>query len=174
MPPSRATSTWPSPSSRARRRLPRSARCKFGKSRTEPGSCWRGRGSGCRRKAEGRPGCAGASPSAGGLGGPSRPPMSPKGRHHLRREALELLEDHRLRRADRLTDVDDLQAGVLVLDLHELRGEEPARARLVWVDMPGDPAQCSSPGRAASRANEKEITMVITLSHGGPTIYRSA
>src|SRR5712692_761135 len=40
--------------------------------------------------------------------------------------------------------------------------------------MPGDPAQCSSPGRAASRANEKETTMAITLSHGGPTIYRSA
>src|SRR4029077_5402576 len=45
-----------------------------------------------------------------------------EGRHDLCREALELLEDHRLRRAHRLTDVDDLEAGVLVLDLHELLG----------------------------------------------------
>jgi hypothetical protein len=42
-------------------------------------------------------------------------------------EALELLEDHRLRRADRLAHVDDLEAGVLVLDLHELLGDELGR-----------------------------------------------
>ena len=30
---------------------------------------------GTLREFEGRPGCAGASPSAGGLGGPSRPPI---------------------------------------------------------------------------------------------------
>ena len=33
-------------------------------------------------------------------------------RHDLRREALELLQNHGLRRADRLPDVDDLEAGV--------------------------------------------------------------
>src|SRR6185369_425147 len=52
-------------------------------------------------------------------------------RHDLRREALELLENHGLRRADRLPDVDDLETGVLVLDLHQLlrdllrRADEP-------------------------------------------------
>ena len=36
-----------------------------------------------------------------------------EGRHDLCREALELLEDHRLRRADGLPDVDDLEPGYL-------------------------------------------------------------
>src|SRR5437667_12788463 len=42
----------------------------------------------------------------------SWPPMSLEGRHDLRREALELLQNHRLGRADRLADVDDLQTRV--------------------------------------------------------------
>ena len=45
-------------------------------------------------------------------------------RHDLGREALELLEDHRLGRADGLADVDDFEARVLVLDLHELLGDQ--------------------------------------------------
>jgi len=40
--------------------------------------------------------------------------------------------DHGLRRADGLADVDHLQAGVLVLDLHELLGDQLRRA-----DQPG-------------------------------------
>src|ERR1700704_2950227 len=60
---------------------------------------------------------------------PRRPALlALEGRHDLRRETLELLENHRLRRADRLADVDDLQAGVLVLDLHELLGDQLRRA----------------------------------------------
>src|SRR5207245_8998431 len=54
-----------------------------------------------------------------------------EGRHDLRREALELLQDHRLGRADRLADVDDLQTRVLVLDLHQLLGDQ-----LRWADQP--------------------------------------
>src|SRR3989441_7933896 len=61
----------------------------------------------------------------------SWPPMSLEGRHDLRREALELLQDHRLGRADRLADVDDLQTRVLVLDLHQLLGDQ-----LRWADQP--------------------------------------
>src|SRR5678816_4114030 len=49
-------------------------------------------------------------------------------RHDLRREALELLENHGLRRTDRLPDVDDLETGVLVLDLHQLLRDQLRRA----------------------------------------------
>src|SRR6267378_6442662 len=59
----------------------------------------------------------------GEWGAISWPPMSLEGRHDLRREALELLENHRLGRADRLADVDDLQAWVLVLNFHQLLGD---------------------------------------------------
>src|SRR5262245_30059441 len=54
-----------------------------------------------------------------------------EGRHDLGRKALELLEDHRLRRADGLTHVDDLEPRVLVLDVHELLGD-----LLWWADEP--------------------------------------
>src|SRR2546422_2404091 len=54
--------------------------------------------------------------------------MSPKRRHDLRREALELLENHRLGRADRLADVDDLQARILFLDVFQLLGDLLRRA----------------------------------------------
>src|SRR5205814_4358538 len=107
MPPSRATSTWPNPSSRASRPPPRSAPFRSGKSRTAPGSCWRGRDSGCRHRSR-------------VWGAISWPPMSLERGHDLRREALELLENHRLGRADRLADVDDLQARILFLDVFQL------------------------------------------------------
>src|SRR6202795_3961033 len=51
-----------------------------------------------------------------------------EGRHDLRREALELLENYGLRRPDRLPDVDDLETGVLVLDLHQLLRDLLGRA----------------------------------------------
>src|SRR5438552_2509974 len=53
----------------------------------------------------------------------SWPPMSPKRRHDLSRETLELFENHRLGRADRLADVDDLQARILFLDVFQLLGD---------------------------------------------------
>src|SRR5918994_2237635 len=70
-----------------------------------------------------------------------------EGRHDLCREALELLEDHRLGRTDRLTDVDDLQAGVLVLDLHELLGDQLGRA-----DQPRARLDCMAERRQVGRA----------------------
>src|SRR5439155_17941840 len=73
----------------------------------------------------------GASERWGVWGAISWPPMSLEGGHDLRREALELFQNHRLGRADRLADVDDLQAGVLVLDLHQLFGDQ-----LRWADQP--------------------------------------
>src|SRR2546425_3790321 len=64
----------------------------------------------------------------GGVSHSEIPPLRAlEGRHHLNREALELLEDHRLRRADGLPDVDDLEPRVLVLDLHELLGDQLRR-----------------------------------------------
>src|SRR5580765_6673187 len=49
-------------------------------------------------------------------------------RHDLRREALELLQNHGLRRTDGLPDVDDLETRVLVLDLHQLLRDQLRRA----------------------------------------------
>src|SRR5262249_30102870 len=108
--PSRATSIWPNPSWTASRRRRRSARCRSGKSRTEAGSGWRARDSGC------------------GL-------LLPERGHHLAGEALALLEIPRLRGSDGWADVDDFEPGILVLDLLELlrdllgRADQP-RARL--------------------------------------------
>src|SRR5438132_4758045 len=78
-----------------------------------------------QREIEERHGFAGARRTLGVWGAISWPPMSmsPKRRHDLRREALELLENHRLGRADRLADVDDLQACILFLDVFQLLGD---------------------------------------------------
>ena len=62
-------------------------------------------------------------------GGSSEPPnLVLEGRHNLFGELLKLLDYDRLGRANRHADVDFLQAGVLLLDAHELLGNHLRRA----------------------------------------------
>src|SRR5215510_4753235 len=74
-------------------------------------------------------------------------PLLLEGGHDLGGESLQLLEDHGLRRAHDLTDVHDLETRILVLNLHELLGDELGRP-----DQPGAGLHGVAQGRRVAAA----------------------